>query len=441
MAADRPESRAWWIWSVAVVAYLAAVFHRGSLGVAGTQALDRFDVGPAALSAFTVLQVGIYAGMQIPTGLLVDRFGARRVITTAVLLLGTGQALFALADTYAMGLAARGVLGLGDALMWVSILRLVAAHFSARRYALVATISSALGALGGVAATFPLAAALRAIGWTGTFLLVGALTMAYAAVTVSVVRDTTPKASAPKSGGAVLAQVRDAWSVPGTRLAFWTHFCTMFVSGALTLLWGFPYLVDGLGVAASTASVLLSLLIIGQVVGGPLVGALIGKRPECRMWLVMGYLSLNALAWCALLTWPQGRPPLAVIAVAFLIFAIGGPVSSVAFALVRDYNSLRQVGTATGVANAGGHSATALGVLTVGLVLDLFEFMPGGSEYRVAMLALVALLIFGASRTWVWWRRARAEVFAAAQRGEQVPVLLHRHRWDLDVPRREAVAV
>ncbi len=125
----------------------------------------------------------------------------------------------------------------------------------------------------------------------------------------------------------------------------------------------------------------------------------------------------------------------------FLIFAIGGPVSSVAFALVRDYNSLRQVGTATGVANAGGHSATALGVLTVGLVLDMFEFMPGGSEYRVAMLALVALLIFGASRTWVWWRRARAEVFAAAQRGEQVPVLLHRHRWDLDVPRREAVAV
>lgn len=431
MAADRPERRAWWIWSVAVVAYLAAVFHRGSLGVAGTQALDRFEVGPAALSAFTVLQVGIYAAMQIPTGLLVDRFGPRRVITTAVLLLGFGQVLFALSGSYAMGLFARGVLGLGDALLWVSILRLVATLFSARRYALVATISSALGAIGGVAATFPLAAALGALGWTTTFLLAGALTVAYAAMTFSVVRDNSPKTAPVKSGGAVLAQVKDAWAVPGTRLAFWTHFCTMFVSGALTLLWGFPYLVEGLGVPAATASVLLSLLIIGQVAGGPLVGWLIGKHPEVRMYLVVGYLALNLLTWVALLGWPRGHPPVLVIVIGFVIFALGGPVSSVAFALVRDYNALRQVGTATGVANSGGHSATALGVLLVGLVLQVFEPMPGGSEYRVAMLALVGLLLFGAFRTLVWWRRARAEVFAAEGRGEQVPVVLHRHRWDL----------
>ncbi|MER7082128.1 Predicted arabinose efflux permease, MFS family [Saccharopolyspora kobensis] len=440
MTADRPERRAWWIWGAAVIAYLAAVFHRGSLGVAGTQALDRFDVGPAALSAFTVLQVGIYAGMQIPTGLLVDRFGSRRVITIAVVLLGTGQVLFAVADSYSAGLVARAVLGLGDALMWVSILRLVASHFSARRYALVATVSSALGALGGVAATFPLAMALQNLGWTATFLLVGALTLGYAAVTGTVVRDVAPGGAQPRRSGAVFQQVRDAWSVPGTRLAFWTHFSTLFASGALTLLWGFPYLVNGLGVAAPTASVLLSLLIIGQVVGGPLVGALIGRRPEWRMWIVLGYLAINALSWVVLLTWPQGRPPIAVIATTFLIFALGGPVSSVAMVLARDFNPMHQVGTATGLANSGGHSATALGVLFVGLLLDLGQGMPGGSEYRVAMLALVALLLFGASRTVVWWRRARAEVFAAQARGEGVPVLLTRHRWDLATPRRPVAA-
>ncbi|MER5387563.1 MFS transporter [Saccharopolyspora sp. NPDC002686] len=440
MAADRPESRAWWIWSAAVIAYLAAVFHRGSLGVAGTQALDRFDVGPAALSAFTVLQVGIYAGMQIPTGLLVDRFGSRRVITVAVVLLGTGQVLFAVADTYAMGLAARAVLGLGDALIWVSILRLVASHFSARRYALVATVSSALGALGGVAATFPLAMALQNLGWTATFLLVGALTLGYAAVTGTVVRDAAPAGGQPRRSAPVLQQVRNAWSVPGTRLAFWTHFCTLFASGALTLLWGFPYLVNGLGVPASTASVVLSLLIIGQVVGGPVVGALIGRRPECRMWIVMGYLVVNALSWAVLLAWPQGHPPIAVIAAAFFVFALGGPVSSVAMVLVRDFNPVHQAGTATGLANAGGHSATALGVLCVGLVLDLAQGMPNGADYRVAMLALVGLLLLGASRTVVWWRRARAEVFAAEARGEGVPVVLTRHRWDLRIQRQAVPA-
>jgi MFS family permease len=440
VAADRPESRAWWIWSAAVVAYLAAVFHRGSLGVAGTQALDRFDVGPAALSAFTVLQVGIYAGLQIPTGLLVDRFGSRKVITVAVLLLGTGQVLFALATSYPMGLVARAVLGTGDALMWVSILRLVAAHFSARRYALVATVSSALGALGGVAATFPLALALQNMGWTATFLLVGALTLGYAAVTATMVRDASLGGAPQRSSGAVFQQVREAWAVPGTRLAFWAHFCTMFVSGVLSLLWGFPYLVDGLGVPAATASVMLSVLIIGQVVGGPVVGALIGRRPEWRTWIVLGYLLLNGLSWVVLLVWPEGHPPLAVIATAFMIFALGGPVSTVSFALVRDYNPVSQVGTATGVANAGGHSATALGVLCVGLVLDLAQGMPGGSEYRIAMLTLVALLLFGTFRTVVWWRRARAAVFAAEARGEGVPVLLTRHRWDLETPRQAVTA-
>ncbi|MGW0894464.1 MFS transporter [Saccharopolyspora gloriosae] len=411
------------IWGAAVVTYLAAVFHRGTLGVAGPLAIERFEVGPAALSAFTVLQVGIYAAMQIPTGLLVDRFGSRRILTAAVLLLGCGQLLFALATSYPMGLLARGVLGVGDALTWVSILRLVATRFSARQYALVATFSAALGALGGVAATFPLTALLGALGWTWTFLLVGGITAAYAAVTAGVVRDVPGTTSRGEDASDILRKVRSAWAIPGTRLAFWAHFGTMFVPNALSLLWGYPYLVEGVGVPPATASVVLSLLIIGQVAGGPLVGAIIGRFPACRMPIVLGYLGGNGLAWLVLLSF--ARPPLAVVCAAFLVFAMGGPVSSIAFALVRDYNPISQVGTATGIANVGGHSATALSVLSVGVVLELV----GG--YRVALLALVAVLLLSAFRTAVWWRRTRAAVLTAQDRGEPVPVLVRRRRWDL----------
>lgn len=423
-SAESGARQAWLIWGAAVLTYLAAVFHRGTLGVAGPLAIDRFEVGPAALSAFTVLQVGIYAAMQIPTGLLVDRFGSRRVLTAAVLLLGCGQLLFALATSYPMGLLARGVLGVGDALTWVSILRLVATRFSARQYALVATLSAAAGALGGVAATFPLTALLGALGWTWTFLLVGAITAAYAGVTTGVVRDVPGTTSGAEDAGAILRKVRSAWAIPGTRLAFWAHFGTMFVPNALSLLWGYPYLVEGVGVPPATASVLLSLLIIGQVAGGPLVGAIIGRFPACRMPLVLGYLAANGLTWLVLLSF--ARPPLPVVCGAFLVFAMGGPVSSVAFALVRDYNPISQVGTATGIANVGGHSATALSVLAVGLVLQL-----AGGGYRVALLALVVVLLLSAFRTAVWWRRVRAAVLTAQDRGDQVPVVLRRRRWDL----------
>ncbi|GAB3301316.1 MFS transporter [Parasphingorhabdus pacifica] len=430
MTADRTRTRrAWWIWASGVVVYLAAVFHRGSLGVAGPTALERFGVGPAALSAFTVLQMSIYAGMQVPTGLLVDRFGPRRVITGAALLLGIGQVLFAVAASYPMGLVARAVLGMGDALVWVSLLRVVAAHFSTRQYAIVTTVSSALGAVGGVAATFPLGWILRDWGWGPTFLLFGAITAAYAVIPALFVPDGQPSASlgrSARSGEGLLRKVRDVWAVPGTRLAFWVHFCTLFVTGVLSLLWGYPYLVDSIGLDPDTAALVLSVLIIGQALGGPLVGALIGSRPGMRMPLVAAYLLCNVTAWGLLLGWSGGKPPLVVLVIAFAVFALGGPVSAVAFTLARDYNPLGQVGTATGLANAGGHSATALGALLVGLLLDLT------GDYRLALAALLVMLIFSSWRTFVWWRRTRAGVLAAQERGDSVPVLVRRRRWDLE---------
>ena len=125
-----------------------------------------------------------------------------------------------------------------------------------------------MGALGGVAATFPLSALLGALGWTGTFLLLGAVTAGYAAVTAGVVRDVPGTTAGAGDARAVLRKIRSSWAVPGTRLAFWVHFGTMFVPNALSLLWGYPYLVDGLGVPPETAGVVLSVLIAGQIAGG-----------------------------------------------------------------------------------------------------------------------------------------------------------------------------
>ena len=104
MPVDRATKQAWLIWSTAVLVYIAALFHRTSLGVASLEAGDRFAVGPAALGTFTVLQIGLYALMQIPTGLLVDRFGPRRVLTAAALLMG-----LAIAGMHYTGMAAMRV--------------------------------------------------------------------------------------------------------------------------------------------------------------------------------------------------------------------------------------------------------------------------------------------------------------------------------------------
>lgn len=426
--AGRAPVRSWLIWLTAVTVYLLAVFHRTSFGVAGLKAAERFGVGSAALGIFTVLQVGVYAAMQIPTGVLVDRYGPRRVLTAAVLILGSGQLLLGLADTYALGLVARGVLGFGDALTFVSVLRLVAAHFPAHRYALLASFTSCVGYIGNLAATVPLTLLLDGPGWTVTFLVVGAVTVLYSVPVALRVRDTPEgvpeRKREPVRAAELGRQVKLAWRTPGTRLGFWVHFSTMFAPNVLTLLWGMPFLVQGEGLPAATASALLTVFVFGSMAGGPLLGAVIGRTPALRVPLVVGYLVGAAIVWAVLLGW-NGHIPVGVLVPAFAFLALGGPASMIGFAIARDYNPLARVGTATGVVNVGGFLATTVTALLIGILLQAT-----GGNFRIALLVVVAMLAIGASRMLVWWRRARAHVFAAEARGEDVPVRIRRHRWD-----------
>ncbi|GAA5161052.1 MFS transporter [Amycolatopsis dongchuanensis] len=432
----KASRRSWLIWFTAALVYLLSVFHRTSFGVAGLEAADRFGVGAAALGTFTVLQVGVYAAMQIPTGVLVDRHGPRKVLVAALLFLGLGQILLAVAHSYGLGLLARGVLGFGDALTFVSVLRLIAAHFPGRQYAVVTSFTTAIGFVGNLAATVPLTLLLAGPGWLPTFLVAGLVTTLYATVVAARVRDT-PQGHAAKTARVdrreLLRQVRTAWRVPGTRLGFWVHFTTMFAPNVLTLLWGVPFLVQGQGLAPATASALLTVFVFGSMLGGPLTGALIGARPGLRMPLVVGYLAGAALVWALLLGWP-GTIPVAVLVPCFAFLSLGGPASMIAFALARDYNPLHRVGTATGVVNVGGFVATTITALAVGVLLQL------SGNFRVALLAVVVVLALGTFRTLVWWRRARAALFAAQARGEQVPVQVRRRLWDVQEDRQVPAA-
>jgi MFS family permease len=202
----------------------------------------------------------------------------------------------------------------------------------------------------------------------------------------------------------------------------------MFAPTVLGLLWGFPYLVQAQGLSKTVASSVLGVLVLTNVVGSPLLGHLITRNPTRRIPMVVGYLAVAALVWAVLLGWPGGRLPLPVLVVAFAVLALGGPMSGIGFALARDYNPLHRVGTATGVVNQGGFLAITMSALAIGVLLQ------ASGSFRVAFLSVVVLLLLGSWRCLVWWRRARAEVFAAQSRGEAVPVRIRRTRFDVPVP-------
>ncbi len=423
-------------WAVAVSIYLLAVFHRSSLAVAGLRAEHRFGISAGQLSTFVLLQLGVYAAMQIPTGVLVDRFGPRRLLVSAAVLMGIAQLVFAVAPGYPTALLARGLLGCGDALTFVSVLRFAASHFSPRRYPVIIAVTGLIGGVGNIGATVPLSAALSSLGWSSTFGAVGVVSLLAGGLVWLVL----PAGEVSAGGDLTAAQMRArlsrvtarvgvSWRLPGTRLGFWLHFACMSSATAFGVLWGYPFLVQGAGFSRGSASATLLVSVVTGLSVTPFVGLVTSRRPSVRVPMAIGVCLATLTGWTVVLAAPAGSLPRAVVVAFVFVMSAGPPASAIAFALARDYNGPALIGTATGVVNVGGFTAAIAASLGVGLVLDALGDSP--DAYRAAMLSLAVVQLLGTVQMVRWWRRARAAVLAAQGRGERVPVTVVRHAWDL----------
>jgi len=402
------------VWGVALAAYLLAIFHRSSLAVAGLAAAERFDISAAQLATFTMLQLLVYAGMQIPVGLLVDRFGPRTVMLSGAVLLVLAQTGFGLADSYGAALVARVFVGMGDAMTWICLLRLVASWFTGRRVPFVTALSGTLGQLGAIGAAAPMTWALGHLGWTQAYLIAAGVSVGAAAAVAVVVHDTPDDRvlRGPRLTFATIrASLRASWEQPGTRLGFWMHFVTQFSATAMTLLWGFPFLVRGEGLSEGRASLLLSLVVVAVMYSGPTIGWFIGRHPWHRSTTVLTIVWAIVAVWTAVLAWP-GEAPLWLLVLLTQVIGIGGPASMIGFDLARTSNPVERLASANGIINQAGFSASLVLVVAIGLVLDWRT--PGSSTgydpsaFRWAMCSQYPLWALGLLQVWRYRRRTRA---------------------------------
>ena len=358
--------------------------------MAGLDAQERFGIGAGALATFAVLQLLVYAGLQIPVGLLLDRFGSLRLVVTGALLMAAGQTMMALADDMGGAVTARILVGAGDAMTFISVLRLVPHWFPAKRVPVLTQVTGIVGQLGQVLSAVPLAALLAGPGWTTAFLGAAGAGVFVALVALAAMHDTPH--GRVSSGDALSWQrlgsdLGSAWRHPGTRLGLWTHFTTQFTGTVFALMWGIPFLIAGEGLSRGAASSLLLLFVVTGMASGPVLGMLTQRHPLRRSWLVLGIVSLNMLAWALVIAWP-GRAPTALLVALVIALGLGGPGSMIGFDYARTFNPPNRLGTATGVVNVGGFVASLLTIELIGLILDA---RTGGSadyhisDFRVAM--------------------------------------------------------
>ncbi|HEX2701909.1 MAG TPA: MFS transporter [Solirubrobacteraceae bacterium] len=373
MDEHRAPRKAWLIFALAIAAYAAAVFQRSSLGVGEVAAQHRFGTTAAVLSLFSVLQLAVYAGMQIPVGAILDRVGSRRLIATGATVMGAGQLLLATAHTIPLAVLARVLVGGGDAMTFISVLRLILMWFPSRQVPMLFQVAAILGLIGQLAAAYPLVALLQGVGWSTAFAIAAAVGFTVAITSAVGLRNAPAGAvlhPVPAGVGELATRLGHAWREPGTRLGMWTHFVTQFSGTVFALLWGYPFLVVGERLSKTQAGLLLTLLVAVAMIVAPTLGHITARWPYRRSVSVIAITTATASIWTVVLAWP-GRAPLPVLIALVVVLASNGPGSMMGFDYARTENEPERVGSASGIVNVGGFTASLLTIALIGLLLSL----------------------------------------------------------------------
>jgi MFS family permease len=381
-------------WLTAAMFFFYAWVTRVAPSVMVEELMRDFAVGAGVLGNLSATYFYGYAGMQIPVGLLLDRFGPRRLIAVSALACAGGCVLFATGTTLAAVTAGRFLIGASAAFSLVGSMAVAGQWFPANRFAILSGGAMALGMAGGVFGQAPLRLAVEATDWRTANLLLAAGGVILAISALATVRDkrrgSGGVAKALAGLGAVLRHPQ-IWLIALSGLG--TSAPLLGFAG----LWGVPFLETAYELPRTLAASLTSAIFIGWGVGAPLVGWFSDRIGRRKAPFVAG-LALETLSLAALVYLP-GLP---LPAVAGLCFAVGflGSAQIVCFALARENHTPELSGTAIGFVNAMVTGAGALFQPLVGMLLDMAwtgETLQGARLYDLGAyrLALASLIVCG----------------------------------------------
>ena len=401
------EWHSWIVWSAGLLAYTVAVMNRTTFGVAGLEAAQRFAASPAVLSAFVVLQITVYAAAQIPAGVFLDRFGSKAMILTGGSLMIIGQLTLALTESLPVAIAARAVVGLGDAFTFISVLRLVPHWFPPGQIPLVSQLTGLSGQFGQVLTAVPFLGLLAGPGWTTAFTAAAGLGALSLMLTVLLVNNAPHGAIIEDPVidlRATLQSIKSVWLRPGTRLGFFSHMGTPFSITVFALIWGVPYLTVAQNVSRTGAGTLLTISVAAAIVSGVLIGIITSRHPHRRSWVVLAIIAGNATAWTAVLVLSSPAPYWLLI-VLVTVISSGGPGSMVGFDIARTFNPGAALGTAQGTVNVGGFLAALVVMQTMGMIIQA----SGGYSFDSFRLAwCVQYLVWAIAVAGILITRAKA---------------------------------
>ena len=376
MSRSPPPARiAWLVWALAAALYLIAFYQRVAPAVI-TQELSRdFSLSAGGLGNLSAFYFYSYVAVQIPTGLLADRWGPRRVLALGAALTAAGTLVFALAPSVTWANIGRMAIGAAAGVAFVSMLKLASHWLPARRYAFASGVALFVGVLGATLAGPPLRIAVDAFGWRAVMVASAAVSAAVAVAIWIVVRDDPAErgyasfhhAQAHSRQVPVAAQLREVLSYRNTWLLLVIPGAFSGVILTFAGLWGVPFLVSQYGFSTRGAAALTSAMLVCWSVASMAYGPM-SERIGRRKPVYLGGLVAMMALWSVLILVP-GLSRVALVALLMAISVAAGAFI-VTFAYARESVPARLAGTVSGVANMGVMLGGMFMQPLVGFVLD-----------------------------------------------------------------------
>ncbi|MDO8991132.1 MAG: MFS transporter [Sideroxyarcus sp.] len=399
----------WTAFAIVGLAYVLSFFHRFAPAAISADLQQTFHASAAELGALAATYFYVYMAMQIPTGILVDTMGPRRVVAIGGVIGGVGSLLFGMADTLAVASVGRLLIGLGVSVTFIAMLKLNAAWFHDRHFATMTGVTILLGNVGSLLAAAPLAWVLAYYSWRTVFEAVGVFSLLLALLAWLLVRNNPGEANLPSlreldgkaahpphsghwyDGLLIVLKNRATW--PG----LWVNMGlagTLFAFGGL---WAVPYLRDVYGMDRAAATSHTTLLLAGFAIGAFFIGTLSDRIGRRKPVMIVGALAY-CLCWVPLLL---GLPMSGVASYGlFLLMGLCAPSFTLSWSCAKEVNPPALSGMATSVVNVGGFLGTAILQPLVGWAIDQAHAVRadaplGLADYQAGIAILAGFSLLG----------------------------------------------
>ncbi|WP_040205869.1 MFS transporter [Neobacillus jeddahensis] len=394
---DKQNSRFRWIVFASVMfTYLLMASQRTAPGLITNEVMKDFHVTASTIGLLTSIQFFVYTGLQIPMGMLADRFGPNFFLIIGALLTGLGTIIYSLGTHESVLFLARILTGTGDATIWVNMVLILSQWFKVKEFVRLIGLAAMTGSLGFLLATVPFSLWIDFLGWRAAFFSAGLL-LCLCGILLYVVLLKKPKQLfsiepfVVKKQDKTLVLLRRIFSSRQGWALFFCHFGIVGTYVGFIGSWAVPFGMNLYGMTRSNASQLILLGLIGALIGAPLSSWISSRLAMIKRPYVVVHIIL-LLSWSTFLFF-RGNPPFFLLTMLFFVIGLAYGANALTFAAVRQSFPINESGLASGFANTGGFLSAVLLPTIFGKVLDHFQ-TDSGSLSQAYFYGFITPVIF-----------------------------------------------